>query len=521
MSRLLPDSLLSQLSEFVADRFALDFPQQRWQDLERAVRGAYDEDPEEDGLEEFVRRLLISDRAQDELQFFIQHLTVGETYFFRERRGLEVVGERIVKELVQSPAAISQKIRIWSAGCASGEEAYSLAIMLSRVIPEVGQNVSIVATDLNASSLERARRGVYGDWSFRGAPEWLKPTYFKLTRPGRWSISSAIKEMVEFRYFNLMDVGYGSVLDATDGVDVILCRNVLMYCRSSAMESVIKGFHRSLRAGGWLIVGAAETSSALFHSFDRLVTNDVTIYRKRPVREHPAAHRNSGTSDRPGEMPVVQTSTLPAAGTPGQACKAAPVNLRIDKTRPGSASYEQAIDLYRRGLYESAEQMSIALRALNPVDTRILLLQARIYANLGRFQDALDCCHNALTEDKISAPAHYLRAAILEEQGLPTEAASALRKAIYADSQFVLGHFALGNLALKDRSLGDPCKHFENVLALLRPYRPGDIIPESDGLSVGELRKIALQNTHKCKQSAVVQRSPRQAHHDRAGKTHG
>jgi chemotaxis protein methyltransferase CheR len=121
-----------------------------------------------------------------------------------------------------------------------------------------------------------------------------------------------------------------------------------------------------------------------------------------------------------------------------------------------------------------------------------MFLLARIYANQGKLAQALVWCNKAIAADKMTARAHYLRAAILQEQSSIPEAILALKQAVYAEPQFVLGHFALGNLALKHGRLKESEKHFENVLLLLARYEPEDIVPESEGLSAGRLREMIV-----------------------------
>jgi chemotaxis protein methyltransferase CheR len=490
MTAALPEPLLIRLGEHIAKQFGLDFPQHRRRDLDHAVRSAYDRHLDRAGLEGFVHRLLSSTSTHD-LQLLIEHLTVGETYFFREMRSLELIGQQIVPDWLQSRELDDRPIRIWSAGCATGEEPYSVAILLGKLIPDL-KHLTILATDLNVSFLERASAGVYGEWSFRGTPEWLKHSYFSGLPRRRWSISPLVKRMVTFRQLNLMEDVYPSPLNGTDGLDLILCRNVLMYCTSRAMKEILRRFHRCLADRGWLIVGTAEVACTVFNGFDRVSLGDTTIYRKQSLRRA-IVKSHAETVDRlVAEKSVVvkeAEETAPREGAPIDLVPRSPRNISKSST-----TYEQAFELYQSGDYPEAEQMSLALLSANPNDSLVALLLARIYANLGKFREALDQCQRALAENKMFAAAYYLRALILEEQGLLDEAGSSLQRATYADSRFILGHFALGNLAAKHAALGNPSKHYENALALLAQCEPDEIVPESEGLSAGELRRIVLEN---------------------------
>jgi chemotaxis protein methyltransferase CheR len=152
--------------------------------------------------------------------------------------------------------------------------------------------------------------------------------------------------------------------------------------------------------------------------------------------------------------------------------------------------YEQALERYQRGRYEDAAQIVIALISQNANDAPAMLLLARVYANQGKLTSAITWCEKAIASDKMTACAHYLRATILQEQGLPEEAIGSLRRAVYVDPRFALGHFALGSLALRQGELKESEKHFENVLLLLASYGPEEAVPESEGLSARRLREI-------------------------------
>jgi chemotaxis protein methyltransferase CheR len=156
------------------------------------------------------------------------------------------------------------------------------------------------------------------------------------------------------------------------------------------------------------------------------------------------------------------------------------------------------LELYQRGRYEDAAETVIALITQNANDARAMLLLARVYANQGKLTSAIIWCEKAIASDKMTACAHYLRASILQEQDLPEEAICSLRRAVYVDPRFTLGHFALGTLALRQGDLKESEKHFENVLLLLASYGPEEAVPESEGLSARRLREIVtLQRTQR------------------------
>jgi chemotaxis protein methyltransferase CheR len=161
-------------------------------------------------------------------------------------------------------------------------------------------------------------------------------------------------------------------------------------------------------------------------------------------------------------------------------------------------SYDQALELYQLGRYEDAARELATLVSQNPNDAQAMLLLARIYANQGKLTTALAWCEKAIASDKMSPSTYYLRATILQEQNSPEEAIESLRRAVYVDPRFTLGHFTLGNLALQHGKRKESEKHFENALLLLAGYGPEETVPESEGLSAGRLREmIALQSNQR------------------------
>ena len=188
-------SLLAELSDFVADRLGLFFPEDRWPDLARGVAAA----SKELGFAGADARWLNMARLSDQQTAALaKYLTVGETYFFRDPDSFEWLERHVLPSLVAERADSSRSLRLWSAGCCTGEEAYSLAISCSRVVPDrQNWSVYVLGTDLNETSLEKARAGLYSDWSFRSSPESLQARYFTSCAGKKWQILPEIRSMVE------------------------------------------------------------------------------------------------------------------------------------------------------------------------------------------------------------------------------------------------------------------------------------------------------------------------------------
>jgi chemotaxis protein methyltransferase CheR len=381
MTTKVSDPVLLQLSEFVASRLGLHFPRDRWLDLQRSVGGAAEECGfRQHDLGRYIRGVLSPALTQKDLEVLASHLTVGETYFFRERRSLEILEERVMPELIRAHVGLGTPIRIWSAGCATGEEPYSVAIMLSRLMAGVTDwNAEILATDLNTKSLQKAAEGRYGEWSFRGTPAWVRSAYFEAGEEGRCTVVPTIKKMVQFAQLNLMDDVYPRLsnqlsnqfsnwTDCTNwtnwnnAFDVIFCRNVLMYFSADGMKKVIRQLYRSLAPDGWLIVSATETSHDLFSEFATVSFGDATFYRKSatslPITSLPIKFAVHGFGQSRSIIPLpeltvsalepVQISRDEIRGeAPGNAPVCAPVcaQKNAPDCAPDSAPRSESIDL--------------------------------------------------------------------------------------------------------------------------------------------------------------------------------
>ncbi len=176
------DATLEQLSELVAEQMGLYFPKERWHDFERGIRSAAKEFGFKDS-ESCLQHLLSSSLSKSQIEILASHLTIGETYFFREKKSFEALEEHILPELIRSRSGKEKRLRIWSAGCCTGEEPYSIAISIHKLLPDWKDwNITILATDINPNFLRKASQAEYTEWSFRGTPTWLKERYFSRKR---------------------------------------------------------------------------------------------------------------------------------------------------------------------------------------------------------------------------------------------------------------------------------------------------------------------------------------------------
>ena len=488
MATAIPDSLLRQFSGFLATRMGLHFPPPRWPDMLRGLERAAPEFGLP-GPEACMRLLMASPLKRPQVETLARHLTVGETYFYREPAVFAALECDVLPPLITARRATSRHLRIWSAGCCTGEEPYSLAILLSRLIPDIEQwNVTLLATDINPHFLAGAVRGEYREWSFRGAPTWLREGYFDLSRAGNYVIQPRLRRLVSFDYLNLVDDIYPSLANGTNGMDIVLCRNVLMYFEADAMRAVVDKLRRSLSEGGWLVVSSTEAGTALLSGFTTVEFADACLYRKGVDRLdwQPMARQ-----ELPAPLPdrIEVPTSIPQIAVPGaaQIAMAHPTNEPRSESAAAGEFYSQALACYAQGAYaQVAELMAGAL----DTDAQGLALAARARANLGQLDEACRLCEAAVAADKGRPDLRYLLATVLMEQGQVEAAATTLKQALYLDQDFVIAHFALGNLYRRQGRAAEAARHFANARQLLAGYPPGTLLPEAEGLAAGRLLDI-------------------------------
>lgn len=472
------EPLLLRFKDFLTRHTGLHFPDGRRLDLLRGIEAATREFGLKDA-ETCMQWLLATPLNRKQVETLARHLTVGETYFFRDPSAFEALQQHILPALIQSRRQTGQTLRIWSAGCSTGEEAYSLGILIQRLIPDFKQwRITILATDINPQALAKAESGLYGEWSFRNAPDWLKGGYFRPIGNSRYQILASVREMVSFAYLNLMEECYPSLISNTNAMDIILCRNVLMYFEPGLVEQVLQRHSLALVDGGWLITSATEAYHSMPETIETVNFPGAILHRKNADRKTPRSVAPIPQRAMPPAQPVIR----PVAAS--QRVVATVTN----KTQP--PSYQQALALYRQGWYDKAAAQAALLVADRQHQVQALHLLARIHANQGDLAGARQCCIAAIAADRLDPSGHYLLAVVLLEQGLADDGKQELKRTLYLDPDFILAHFTLGNLYRQQGKDKEARKHFDNARQLLAARPQEEPLPEAEGLTAGRLAEI-------------------------------
>ncbi|MBN2202314.1 tetratricopeptide repeat protein [bacterium] len=508
MTKRIHTALLAEFAEFMAVQMGLLFPKERWLDLLKGIQAASKEFGFDDP-EACIRWLMSTSLKKQHIETLALQFTVGETYFFREPKIFEALEKHILPELIRSRWESDRRIRFWSAGCCTGEEAYSIAILFSRMIPDLHTwKISILGTDINPQFLQRAEEGVYREWSFRGTPYWLKENYFKVNAEGNYVIHPQIKKMVKFQSLNLVEDSYPSLFNDTNAMDIVFCRNVLMYFTQDHMNRIIERFHQSLMDKGWLVVGSSETSHIFFPQYTACNFPGAILYRKEKEakRRYRDFVRGDGNDSAWDADPAFSTfvprfhprEEKPAAAPARPRPVPEPAAETVVAAPPEPVSeYEQALGLYENGRYEEVIERSEKKLNGNGSDPKLMSLLAKAYANRGQLKDAIVWCEKAISAEKLNPGHYHLRAVILQEQGDVENAIASLKRALYLDSDFVLAHFMLGNLSQQAGKIRESRKYFENALALLKGVGQETVLTESGGMTAGRMQQLILSTLNR------------------------
>ena len=475
MTETLSRKSLAEFSEFVGARLGLSFPAERLDDLAGkiglAARGMGFQDPET-----FTRSMLSGHFQPGGLELLASHLTVGETFFYRESRSLEALQRHVFPTILRAGKSDPQ-LRIWSAGCASGEEPYTIAMMVNDIPGFRDWKVTIIGSDINQSLLAKAEAGVYSDWSFRGVPDSVKARYFRKVGKTGFQILPEVRRMVAFEYLNLVGDDYPTLFSRTNAMDLILCRNVLMYFRPDIIKQVVGKLQRSLLNGGWLVVSPVESPLIIDTALSAVQFPDAVLYCKHALPARPD----------PARAPVPERTRAERKPRPRSRATSRPPS---PTTSPMTSPYAQALECFAAAQYDTCVSFLVDPASGLGEDSRAYELLARAHANAGRLADAEKWCERAIKADKLNARLRYLLATVLIEQSRLERAAAALHRAIYIDPQFVVAHFALGQMMLRMGLLQKARSSLVNASTLLEPLSVDEQVPEADGLSAGRLLEI-------------------------------
>jgi len=481
--------------EFAAIALALHettglvFPPNRRESAEagmrRAMAAACISDPTE---------LLRAIRAAGEVRdILLTELTIGETFFLREPGQLDFLRDTVLPSL--RAGAGNGTLRIWSAGCATGEEPYSIAMTVKEAAWP--GRVAILGTDLAFARLVAAKRARYTAWSMRGVSDGVITRYFE--RQGKqFVLRGDIRNSVEFRVLNLASTEYPSLVSGVEQMDVIFCRNVLIYFDLATVAAIAAQLIASLAPGGWLFLGASDPPIAEFVPCEVVLTGAGLAYRppgtttggQRAVLPAALPWSDDASSEHVkfDETFVPELSSDSTAVADAVAIESAHRSHRADIAAETHDSSETAYD---QADYEAAIRLArVAIDRGDDTDA-VWIVLVRSLANRGDLEAAGEACSTALDRHRMSVELTHLHGILLAEAGRYADAAAAARKALYLSPQYAIAHLALGDALSRTGDVARARRAFTNAETLLVGLASDTPVPGGDGVEAAQLLRIA------------------------------
>lgn len=452
----------------------------------------------------------VSDRKNDsinEWKELVLLLTTGETYFFRDRGQINLIKDKILPELIAKKRNNYHKnkdkkpcLKIWSAGCSSGEEPYSLAIIVKELIPDLSDwNILILGTDINAESIEKAQQGIYDSWSFRQVEPQIQKQYFH-QRKMRWEVDSQIRKLVKFRCMNLSQEASANQFCDLHNIDTIVCRNVFIYFNSVAIATVLEKFYQTLIPGGYLIAGHTELHGQNLGQFQPKIFPESVVYqRSENLQIASNSEINSSASklllksDSAQEnTSIKQKSILNLNNSKSVALNKTQTQERSLSQTPATqtafqSALKQAEIFFHSGEYVRAIQAAKQVIQQQPKQFDAYSIAAQAWANLGDFEQAIQYCQQALQLDNLSEKPYYLLAYIAEEKGDKEEAKALFKKIIYLTPSSIGAYLEVSSIYAKEGDIVRAKKMLNTALELLNNLSAEEYVESYHKITAGEL----------------------------------
>lgn len=357
-----------------------------------------------------------------ERQQLLDAVTIQETHFFRNLPQVEALRRDVLPDLLRRSRSTGRPLTIWSAGCSTGEEPYTLAMLLVQLFEETGPfPVKIIGTDVSAAALDVARAGIYSGRTIQLAEPGAVERWFDARSDGSYSVAQPVRDLVEFRLQNLVtdEPPFG-----TGEVDLVVCRNVTIYFGRETTTRLVRGFHRLLAMGGYLLLGHAETLWQISEDFSLLPVGEAFVYRKDAVP---------------------QNGRRPSVGRPAAPVPAPPLQRRVMRDVLRVPSLRQ-----RRVPAPTPPAVPAAPPVASPLDD---LIKARDALSAGKYAEAASLAERATAAHPLLVDGYIIEGRALSNQGDDDGAIAALRKAVFLDPTAAHAHFLLATTLAR---VGDP-----------------------------------------------------------------
>jgi chemotaxis protein methyltransferase CheR len=498
------DSQIEEFHRIITQRLGLQFDERQLPLLEEVLnrRLQTSQLPEA----QYLHRLG-TETWQSEIAALAGELTVAETYFLRNSDQFAAFAETVLPDCLERQAR-SRRIRILSAGCASGEEPYSLSITLKERMPDSSWDFSILGIDINPKNLQKARRARFSSWALRETPPDIQRRWFR--SEGRDAVlDESVKRLVTFQEKNLTEDdpqvwGPGSY-------DVIFCRNVLMYFSPERASSVVSRIARALTPSGYLFLGHAETLRGLSDDFHLCHTHGTFYYqRKEDGVERVREARLSSvplTATEPAPpvtaAPVVSDdwiATIQHSAERIRLLTMASEDPAANLGEPNIRAWDLtlALELLRKEEFAGALDLLRTFPTASVRDPDVLLLRAVLLTHSGKLSDAEECCQLLLGMNEMNPGARYLLALCREGARDYDGAIDHDQAAAYLDPSFSMPRLHLGLMARRAGHRENARKELRHALRLLSQEDASRLLLFGGGFSRGALQALCQSELLAC-----------------------
>lgn len=408
------------------------------------------------GVKSYLEYMEIIKNNDQEFKELLSLITINETYFFRYPEQFEVLKTIIIPELTEAKEVLGEKkLRVWSAGCSTGEEPFSLAITILESLPDWHLwDIQILGTDVSKKALEKAMKGQFSKGSFRITRSEILEKYFEEVSSESWRIKDEVKSKVSFIYHNLIKEPYP--LAFLEAWDIIFCRNVTIYFKPESTRRVVSNLYKSLMQGGYFFIGHSETLYDINPGFETKKYGDIFVYKKpkeiiRNIQKQTQRER------------TVQT------------------HVNRDAPRPLAVEgvIEEARSLHLKGKREQAiKKIDEELKKYKEVggNERLYFYKAFILLSENRVEEARKLLEKTLYLNPLSPEAHYLEGIALRKSGLLEKSLDAFKKAAYLNSDFAPSLIEVGNIYYQLGKFEQAVKYYQRAAETLKRIQGKDFL---------------------------------------------
>ena len=474
------NSAMEALKEHIQKRTGLHLYEQDEEKFSRAIRERMS--IRACASPEAYHRFLNSNHP-DEWDILKIVLTSGESCFFRDKGQIELLQHNILPALIRNNRQ-KRELRLWSAGCSTGEEPYTLAMLIDQLLPQRQQwQIHIFGSDINEQALVAAMRGIYSRWTLRGVSQSMLDNYFSPHKNG-WLLSPRIRDMVQFKQADLVGGSFPNKAAGLHEMDLILCRNLFIYYEGTAVAKMADKLINSLCQGGYLLTGHAEIPVAHLRNLHARIYPESVIYQrngsttpKSTAFEAPPSFQEPPTPER--RRAPVERRRAPRTNQPR------PVETTTEDR--GTNELEKAREHLRQGSYNEAVAAAQSILERAPDNTDAMMIAANAYANMGKNESAEQFCRQAMAAAPLDAEPYYLMAQLSQIQNHFSETRQLLNKVIYLSPDFVPAYLELAAICDREGSTALAHKMRSSAMEILKRMPPDTVIPEYETISAKQL----------------------------------